>query len=253
MKPLIVVATQVKAEELNNLPLVRSLFNNKLGTRMASWIPIPAPFKEDKVFTIWNTKYEVDILVFTENKKGLPNVYNKAINSLSWANKTDPYDCLLFVHDDVRIEHSTPFDVIEKFFNKGNSIVGLAGASTYKPQEPALWHLASEQNSWSGAVSHPYKDEQLYMTSFGPVPQRCLVMDGLFLAVDVEAFGKGLRFDEQFTFHFYDIDFCLTANSKELKMTTAPIWCTHKSPGLQNAQDNTFVVSQERFLKKWRK
>ncbi len=57
------------------------------------------------------------------------------------------------------------------------------------------------------------------------------MLDGLFLAVSMQTLisAKDLRFDEQFDFHFYDLDFCRSAGKKEVSMGTWPISVTHAS------------------------
>ena len=112
----------------------------------------------------------------------------------------------------------------------------------------------SESFDWSGMVAHPANEKQIFMTNFGPSPERCLIMDGLFLAVKVSSLTDEVRFDENLPAiaHHYDLDFCLTANKHKLKLTTWPIWVVHKSPGLQN-RDKSFDESEKYFIDKWRK
>ncbi|MEJ0071989.1 MAG: hypothetical protein WDO24_28350 [Pseudomonadota bacterium] len=43
--------------------------------------------------------------------------------------------------------------------------------------------------------------------------------------------ARGLRFDENFDFDFYDMDFCRQAETKGLRMGTAPISVQHASFG----------------------
>jgi GT2 family glycosyltransferase len=40
-----------------------------------------------------------------------------------------------------------------------------------------------------------------------------------------------VRFDERFTFHFYDLDFCKTASAAGLRLGTWPVAVTHASGG----------------------
>ena len=85
-------------------------------------------------------------------------------------------------------------DKLEEAF-KEYDIVGLAGAKQAEIKQPALWHLMSNQQDWSGAVAHPANDKQIFMTNFGPTPQRCLILDGLFLAIKVSSLKPEVRFD----------------------------------------------------------
>jgi len=96
-----------------------------------------------------------------------------------------------------------------------------------------LWHLMCAPKTFSGAVSHFDKEGREFVTSFGPFGRRCLLMDGLFLAVNTKTTNK-LNWDENVKFHHYDLIFCLEAHKQKLKMGTAAIYVTHESPGLQS-------------------
>lgn len=242
MNILIVTATRGTLQEAYETPLLKSLGCDK----NACWLPSTLPGITPICLTKENEA--VHLYVRTENKLGLSTVYNNILDNL-----TDFYGCVIFVHDDVAINHFRFSQAINILFDQGNSVVGLAGTSSAKIQAPALWHLMGSRDTLSGAVAHQFGN-QIGMTSFGPMPQRCLMLDGLFLAVKIsDAKKTGLRFDEQFKFHHYDLDFCLTANKLELKMSTAPIWVTHLSPGLSSLEDLSFQESQRLFLSKWTK
>jgi hypothetical protein len=128
----------------------------------------------------------------------------------------------------------------------------VAGAQNISLKKPALWHLMSDQNSWSGAVAHPKNLNQIFVTNFGPAPTRCLVLDGVFLAIKVDKLTDQIRFDENIPAiaHHYDMDFCLTANNCKLKLATWPIWVVHNSPGLER-QTQEFLTAEKYFLDKW--
>ena len=194
----------------------------------------------------------VDVDIITDNKSSLSVIYNNYMCDEYY----DRYQCILFVHDDVFIDDTKVFKKIKTQFNKGFAVVGLAGGSTLEIKKPALWHIMSQQKSWSGAVAHPYTNDrnQLYVTTFGPTPKRCVVMDGLFLAVNTKLIrNTEVKFDTQFDFHHYDIDFCLQCNKHKLKLTTAAINVIHDSPGLLSVDDPIFKRSQERFITKYAK
>jgi GT2 family glycosyltransferase len=70
------------------------------------------------------------------------------------------------------------------------------------------------------------------VSHYGPTPQKCLLLDGLLLAVRSNILHKhGLRFDERFQFHFYDMDFCRQAEQLGVSMGTWPIGVIHESGG----------------------
>lgn len=197
-----------------------------------------------------NILYEgtYDAIVKTSNKDNICKHYNKVIELAVEEN----YDCVILVHDDVSIEDSMIVEKLRQAFKKFD-VVGLAGAKQAKLKQPVLWHLMSSQQDWSGAVAHTTNTGDVFMTSFGPTPARCLIMDGLFLAIKVSSVTDDIRFDENIPTiaHHYDIDFCLNANRHRLKLTTWPIWAVHKSPGLTDTTDE-FKRGERYLLDKWK-
>lgn len=195
-------------------------------------------------------KDDVSVVVNTNNSVGLSKVYNKYLT----ADHLIKHDIVLFVHDDVFIDDMR---LKGKLYTATQQleydIVGLAGAGEIKIKRPCLWHLMGKQSSWSGAVAHPVADgTQASVTSFGSWPKRCLIMDGLFLAVDLKrVLEAGWRFNENYDFHHYDLASCLDANNKKLRMGTYPIYVTHNSPGLSNLNDERFLASEKQFLREY--
>jgi len=190
---------------------------------------------------------DISVVINANNKTGLSKCYNRQLVPENLIK----HDIVLFVHDDVYIDDlklkGKLYTAIE---NVGYDIVGLAGASKIEIKKPCLWHLMSNREDWSGTVSHPVGGDKLMPTTFGPWPRRCLMLDGLFLAVDLKrALEVGWKFNENFTFHHYDVASCLDANKKKLKMGTYPIHVTHNSPGLGDVNDKVFTDSQETFIK----
>lgn len=191
------------------------------------------------------------ITCIENNTKPLAEVYNEALQDL----QDDPtYQHVLFVHDDV-IFRACPFngalqDVLDK---TDYDVSGLAGAVGIEVKKPALWHLMSSRESYRGAVAHPISDTQHYVTSFGPVPSRSLVVDGVFIAVKVSAIDDTIRFDEANPgkWHHYDMDFCLTCNKNKRTIGVIDFPILHQSPGLLSMEDKAFQLSQEWFVEKW--
>lgn len=179
--------------------------------------------------------------IYYNNKTGLPLLYNEAL-------KEHPNQICLFVHDDVSIEDTF---IVEKLNEaiKQFDIVGLAGGSSVEIKSPALWHLMTAQETWSGIVAHKFPDGYTRSVTFGPTPKRCLIMDGLFLAVNTEKIlAKGLWFDPNYNFHHYDIQFGLDANGLGLKGGTWPIWCVHSGLG-DSYKTDAWKESEKHFLK----
>tara|TARA_R110002050_G_scaffold6130_3_gene25958 strand:- start:4186 stop:4893 length:708 start_codon:yes stop_codon:yes gene_type:complete len=192
---------------------------------------------------------DLDAVIKTSNKENIGKHYNRVLNMAV----DEGYDCVILMHDDVQVD-DLGYDAKLKEAFKEYDIVGLAGSTKTEIKSPALWHLMSRQEDWSGAVAHPASENQIFMTNFGPTPARCLVLDGVFMAIKVSSLKSEVRFDEDIPAiaHHYDIDFCLQANKHKLKLTTWPIWVIHKSPGLEQ-QDDSFLASEKYFLDKWTK
>ena len=192
---------------------------------------------------------EVDAVVKSLNKENIGKHYNSVLE----LGVKENYDSVLLVHDDIRVEDVNWIKKLKKA-HEDNDVVGLAGAKDIRIDEPALWHIMSNPETWSGSVAHPHPEGGTFVTAFGAAPRRCAVLDGLFLSIKVSSITDDIRFDENIPSiaHHYDIDFCLTANKHKLKLTTWPIWSTHESPGLEKQTDE-FKTSQKYFLDKWQK
>jgi len=203
------------------------------------------------VHSLGELKDDVKLVVNANNRIGLSQAYNRQITPENLIK----HDIVLFAHDDVYIDDlklkGKLYTAIE---GMGYDIVGLAGASQIKVKKPCLWHLMSSRDSQSGAVSHPVDgDTKMAVTCFGPWPQRCLVLDGLFIAIDLKrALEVGWRFNEDYKFHHYDMSSCLDANKLKLKIGTYPIYVTHNSPGLRDINDKNFQQSQQTFYNNYK-
>jgi hypothetical protein len=192
----------------------------------------------------------IQLKLYDSNTRGLPSIYNDAIAQAV----TDPA-VLVFIHDDVylvdfywpdHLRHAlTVFD-----------IVGVAGNRRRVPRQPG-WcfvdeSLRPDQGEYlSGIVGHGPAFPPQVITYFGPPRQQVKLLDGVLLAADSQTLvTKGLRFDERFDFHFYDLDFCRQAEQLELKMGTWPLSIIHQSGG--NFRSESWWSSYAKYLDKWR-
>lgn len=206
--------------------------------------------KSKLVMSLQELKSSCTLVINANNTVGLSESYNRQITR----ENLSKHDIALFVHDDVYIDDlKLQGKLYTAMHHLNYDIIGLAGARNVTIKEPYLWHLMSERDSWSGAVSHPVdNDKRAAVTSFGPWPDRCLVLDGLFLAINLKkAIESGWRFNENYKYHHYDIASCLDANNMGLKMGTYPIHVTHASPGLRDINDKSFVQSCKQFEKEY--
>ena len=233
MKILIGICTKHDKNGFEKTPTYQSMFPELKG--------------EDREDHILYACYDMDGVVRKNNKENIGKHYNKILDMAV----KEKYDAVVLMHDDIQMDDYGWPNKLEEAF-KEYDIVGLAGAKQMEVKQPALWHLMSKQEDWSGAVAHPANDKQIFVTNFGPTPQRCLILDGLFLAIKVSSLKPEVRFDESIPAiaHHYDLDFCLQANKHKLKLTTWPIWVIHRSPGLEKP-DQGFIDSEQYFINKW--
>jgi len=192
------------------------------------------------------------LYIKTNNTSHLAKIYNEGKRVAI----EDGYDTVIFAHDDVSIQDTFIKDKLTTAF-ESYSVVGLAGAVTIRPEKrPCLWHLMSNKDEWRGAVAHKavQADREFFgWSQYGVIPDRVLVIDGLFIACNVKALKDAeVGFDEWIPhggFHHYDMIFCLAANKAGLKIGVAPIWVVHNSPGLLK-KDDAYHESENYFLKK---
>ena len=184
---------------------------------------------------------------FEHNRNGLPSCYNSVLDE-----KFGRDEVVVFVHDDVTIGDLFVREKLANAFEElGYGIAGLAGTSDFKITanlEVISW-LQPPPEARSGAVEHQLAGMPAVMDVYGPTPKRCVVLDGLLLAVDLRKAGF-LRFDEQFAFHFYDLDFCLAAHRAGLTLGTVNVYVTHKSDG--GYLSDAFKQAQTVFRAKWK-
>lgn len=186
---------------------------------------------------------EVQVNGAFSNYTSLPKMYNKSILNIN--------QNVVLVHDDVLIKDENWIEKVNDGL-KLYDIIGLAGTASAKIYKPCLWHLMSTREAYRGKVSHVSGDGKNTSVTYFGKQGRVLILDGLFLAFNSKKlFDAGVVFDETnpCIAHFYDIDFCLTCNSKKLKLGTVDINAIHNSPGLKNFTKE-WLLGQEWFINK---
>ncbi|MDB0073991.1 glycosyltransferase family protein [Planktomarina temperata] len=193
----------------------------------------------------------IQIEIADNNSRGLSSVYNQAIE----AAKSDPA-ILVFIHDDIMI---TDFFWTERVRSglEDFDVVGLAGCQDRKPYQPS-WCFSEYipparfifgDLLRSGAVAHGEKPFAP-ISNFGPTLVECKLIDGLFLAANSETLvGANVQFDDNFKFHFYDMDFCRSVEKANLKMGTIPLSVVHKSSG--NFATIHWRAAYQKYIEKW--
>lgn len=182
------------------------------------------------------------------NTQALPVLYNRAIEH------DDGAQVLVFMHDDVWIDDYFFAERVLSGLSQFD-VLGLAGTRKRRPRQKA-WSFVSDPavrddpDFMSGRIAqadHPW-GRILY---FGPVPAACELLDGVLLAARAQTLrDRGVRFDPQFRFHFYDMDFCRAATERGMRLGTWPICVTHRSRGA--FASGAWEEACERYLAKWR-
>ena len=179
------------------------------------------------------------------NTRGLAEVYNTALD-------LHQETLLLFCHDDIALPPKPLETLLQRSLTRFD-IIGLAG--NRRDQEHVAWHVRPDGLGWdfpylrgitlAGTPADPHKNV------WGLSDVTVALIDGAFIGIKRERLiEKGIRFDEQFQFHFYDLDFCRQARAKELDIGVISLDCIHKSGG--QFGDDAWMMEARRFCKKWK-
>ena len=192
----------------------------------------------------------VQVRVFESNTAGLPSVYNQAIEEA----REQPA-LLVFCHDDLHLCDFFWGDRLLEGLQKYD-VIGLAGNLRRVPRQPG-WAFVDDKFTWdakenlSGVVAHGHGFPPPNLSVFGPSGLPVKLLDGLLLACQSELMiEKGLRFDERFDFHFYDLDFCREAERLGLSMGTWPISVVHQSSGVFGTP--SWRAGYAAYMDKWK-
>jgi protein O-GlcNAc transferase len=189
----------------------------------------------------------ISVKIAYENTRGLSEVFNESIEH------ADDNALLVFIHDDVWIDQAQFFDSVYAGLQMFD-VIGVAGNKRRLPNQPG-WAFVDLNFTWdskehlSGRVAHGEKAHGK-ISEYGPVPASCELMDGVFLATKKSTLiNKQVKFDEQFDFHFYDLDFCRTARNAGLSLGTWPVKLTHQSGGAFGSQQ--WMEKLKHYFNKW--
>lgn len=231
--------------DLSNTPIIivtASRLNKEHFNTSALFYSIQRMKHYDKIITL---------LPAYSNTTSLSTIYNKFI--IDTIN-----NCfIVFIHDDIWIEDIFFADNISQAL-KHFDVVGIAGNRRIPPRGPAWFCLEDEsqdQGNLSGGIFHQDPTsggviEPNNFSYFGPSPADVQLLDGVMIAARGSALiESGVRFDEQFDFHFYDLDFSRTANQAGLKVGTWPIPLIHLSKG--NFRSEGWNKNMLLYRKKW--
>lgn len=189
----------------------------------------------------------LSLQVALSNRAGLPDVYNARISARNGA------EILVFVHDDVWLDDYFLADRViaglEVF-----DVIGVAGNRRRVPGQRAWCFvnvpgMTEDRKTLSGWVAHG-KQPFGRVTTCGPAPAECELLDGVFLAARLRTLlDRSVRFDPVFDFHFYDLDFCRSARQAGLRLGTWPICLTHQSGG--SFESPAWLKAHAKYVRKW--
>ena len=189
----------------------------------------------------------LELRVFANNTRALAWSYNQVIDA------AEPNDVLVFVHDDVVVDDwMLGWRLQEALLHF--DVVGVAG-NRRRQSEQTTWLMLPHTNQWdmayvSGLIMHGSARRKA-LTFFGSTPAKVKLLDGVLLAARAGRLQtQRVRFDPQFDFHLYDLDFCRTAQAAGLSMGTWPLAITHASGG-GGYFSPEWQRNADAYLKKW--
>ncbi|MEM3449461.1 MAG: glycosyltransferase [Nitrososphaerota archaeon] len=175
-------------------------------------------------------------LILVDNKTSKYNSIPKALN-IGAINAEGDY--IMFIHQDVALLGIYWLYVAEQFLNRLTDlgIAGVAGVSVEGKTLPKKFRNiifgGSEGRTWGNRITEPEEVQTL---------------DELLLIVPRRVFSY-LKFDENFSFHLYGADYCLTAKRLGLKVYVLPLPVWHLSNGLL---DTNYFVTLMKLIGKHR-
>ncbi len=188
----------------------------------------------------------VPVVAF-ENTRGLSQIFNQAIEA------APDHALLILVHDDVWLDENT---FVQKVMTglEQYDVIGVAGNARRQPGQTGWCFVDAKFNFddkayLRGAISHgQHAFGQLH--HYGEVSGQCQLIDGVFFAAHKQTLLKSnVRFDTQFDFHFYDLDFCRSASQAGLQLGVWPVALTHQSDGAFGTQRWRGMYQQ--YMQKW--
>jgi hypothetical protein len=166
---------------------------------------------------------------FNTTREPLPRFYNKTV-----AQHIDENVWFVFCHQDFVIEE----DLKKRL--KGKDTEAVYGPIGVRVGADTLTGLITQTDGTT--VGHPIGEED------APVQ----TLDEMCLIVHANVFREGLRFDEQFAFHFYGADFCMQAYLMGFDILAMQLKCQHKSRTIHGDLESAeYLATRELLRKKW--
>lgn len=196
---------------------------------------------------------KIDISTMPNNTLTLTQFGNKFIQE-----SKDEYDYLILMHSDVDLSLNEFIKHLIEVKDKYD-IVGLAGTKKlFISQSPLTWFTGSHKypNERYGRITHNH-DGMMIESFFNKekpdvFDTEVITIDGLLMCLNKKTLqNEKARFDEQFTYDFYDLDFCLNAQiNTDLKIGVFVQPTIHKSLG-KSVLTEEYLNPERKFRAKW--
>jgi GT2 family glycosyltransferase len=191
----------------------------------------------------------LEVRLFPSNSAGLPAVYNIAIDEAR-----DASIALVFLHDDIHLTDYFWASQIVHGLARFHAI-GVAGTLRRLPGQASWFYLDTQltpedSRFLSGVTGHGKGFPCQRVNVYGPPMQEVKLLDGAFIACRSDVLLQhGIRFDERFDFHFYDLDFCRQLEARGLRMGTWSISVVHESGG--SFRSERWRAAYQTYISKW--
>lgn len=179
----------------------------------------------------------------------LTKKYNLGIDSAT-KDGINNNDIIVFVHEDVEILDPFFQEKVELVF-QNNSSIGLCGViGSSKFTTNGMW-WATENENLSGHIIQENEEKEYHLIK-GKIcyTENVVSVDGLILMMKGEVINNGFKFDDRFSFNFYDIDSCFTILKEGYDIAIADILVKHKSPGNGSLND-LWKTEKKLCIDKW--
>lgn len=201
-------------------------------------------------------KYQIDTVIetFFNNTQGLCECYNTILNKYRSLSDTR---FILLMHDDVSFNYENVIRRLIELEHKYD-IIGFAGSEYVNLKtSPLTWFTASSSRPETrfGRITHadpPFCNESFFNINRADILDTNVVaIDGLCIMLTKGALKSDITFDEKFKFHFYDLDFSLTALKNfnlKLGVMVEPVIHTSVGKGILHS---TYCNYEIDFRTKW--
>lgn len=239
----------------------------EMGKKMLK-IKIAIPCKEsvDKIILLNNQRTQKDVKRLEEENLATVSIVSNPNNTLTltqFGNKMieeskDDFDYLILMHSDADL---SIYDFVKHLVevNGKYDIVGVAGTKKlFISQSPLTWFTGSHKfvDDRYGRITHNHDGMMLESFFNRKKPDvadtETITIDGLLMCLNKKTMqNEKARFDEQFTYDFYDLDFCINAQvNTDLKIGTFVQPTIHNSLG-KSVLSEEYLIPERKFRAKW--